>query len=79
VSRSPEELLEAFRRKGGGWTLKEAEDLLLAFNFALRKTRQGHAVWVCGPITLTLTQERFLKRPYVSLILRAVERTVEAP
>ena len=77
VSRSPEELLEAFRRKGGGWTYTEAEELLRAFGFTLRKTRLGHAVWTCGHVTLTLPQERFLKRPYVPRILRAIEAVKE--
>lgn len=78
VARSPEDLLEAFRRKGGGWTSAEAEDLLQAFGFIRRKTSRGHVAWARGHVTLTLTQDRFLKRPYVSLILRAIERAREA-
>jgi hypothetical protein len=74
---SPEELLKAFRRKGGGWTYAEAVDLLQAHGFVERKTSRGHAVWTCGKVILTLTQERLLKRPYVSLILRSIERAQE--
>lgn len=78
MPRSREELLETFRRKGGGWESTEAESLLRAFGFNLRKTSRGHAVWTCGRETLTLTQERFLKRPYVSLILRTIDRIRES-
>lgn len=61
MARSREELLEDFRRKGGGWTRTEVEELLQAFGFVQRKTSRGHTVWSCGRETLTLTQERFLK------------------
>jgi hypothetical protein len=78
MSRSREELLEAFRRKGGGWERTEAESLLRAYGFVVRNTGQGHVLWRNGRETLTLTQERFLKRPYVRLIIRTIDKIRES-
>ncbi len=70
-------LLADFKRRKQGRTLSEAVRLLRLFGFVERKARKENSVWRLGSVTLTLpnTHGRFLKVPYVRLIIRKIEES----
>jgi hypothetical protein len=69
------QLLQDLKARRQHRTLGEVKKLLLAYGFVERRARKENSVWSRGVVSLTLPtpHERFLKVPYVRLVVRKIE------
>ena len=69
------QLLQEVKARKQHRTIGEAKKLLQAFGFVERRARKENSVWTRGVVSLTLPtpHDRFLKVPYVRLVIRKIE------
>lgn len=69
------QLLRELKARKQHRTIGEAKKLLRTFGFVERRARKENSVWSRGVVSLTLPtpHDRFLKAPYVRLVIRKTE------
>ena len=69
------QLLQEVKARKQHRTIGEVKKLLQAFGFVERRARKENSVWTRGVVSLTLPtpHDRFLKVPYVRLVIRKIE------
>lgn len=75
MPKSRHQLLQEVQARKQHRTLGEIRKLLEMFGFVERRARKENSVWSRGVVSLTLPtpHDRFLKVPYVRLVVRKIE------